>query len=74
MSRRNLTKGRSHRTFTNKFRKLKKFYRLTFKNSKLQKEANKKKRYNKKDYFFEIYPTEKSFLDKIKIKLADKSV
>ena len=68
------SKGRSITTYKNKLRKMKKFYRLTFKHSKATHKRNTAKGYNKPDkrYFFMCYPTEKSFLDKNKIKLASK--
>lgn len=71
MARRNPIKGRTVRTNKNKLRKLKKFYRLTFKNSKAQKERHmtlSEKQRPKKRYFCDKYPNEKSFISKIKIK------
>lgn len=57
--------------YKNKLRRLKKFYRLTFKNSKAQKERHMKlpeKQRPRKKYFCDKFPNEKSFISKIKIK------
>ena len=70
MGRRNPLKGRSVRTYHNKMRELKKFYRLTFKHSTAQKErdtALPETKRPKKRYFCDKYPNEKSFISKIKI-------
>ena len=68
------SKGRSIKTYKNKLRKMEKFYKLTFKHSKANYERNTAKGYKKSDkrYFFMRYPSEKSFLDKNKIKLSNK--
>ncbi len=68
------SKGRSLTTYKNKVKKLEKFYKLTFKHSKENYEHNTAKGYKKPDkrYFFMRYPSEKSFLDKIKIKQQNK--
>jgi len=71
MGRRNPIKGRSVRTNHNKTKELKKFYRLTFKHSKDQKERHMtlaEQQRPKKQYFCDKYPNEKSFISKIKIK------
>ena len=74
MGKRRLQKGRSSRTYSNILRRLKKYYRLTFKHSQEQKKQNEKKGYKNpnKKYFCDKFPTEKSFLDKIKIKQASR--
>ena len=77
MSRRHLVKGRSAKTYANKLRKIKKFYRTTFKNSKAQKElhmALPEKERPKKKYFCDRYVDEKSFLKIIKIKKSNKQI
>ena len=60
---------RTMKTYKNKIRNLKKYYRLTFKHSKKNKETNKKNNYKmNKKYFCDTFPTEKSFINKIKIR------
>lgn len=70
MAKRFTSKGRTSKTYDNKLRKLKAFYRKIFKNSKEQHKRNEAKGYKKPDssYFFMKYPTEKSWFDKVKIK------
>ena len=70
------SKGRSVRTYKNKLRKMKKRYRLLFKHSEANYRRNTAKGYKNpnKQYFFMQYPSEKSFLDKIKIKKANKEI
>ena len=64
-----LPKGRSITTYQNKLRKLKSFYRKTFEHSKEQKKRNDASAYKiEKRYFFEKYPTEKSFLKLVTLK------
>ena len=75
MGRRFTSKGRTYKTNKNKLRKLKKFYRLTFKHSKKNFESNTASGYKYKtegQYFFIKYPNETSFLNKIKIKQSNK--
>jgi len=70
MARHFLSKGRSYKTNKNKSRRLSKFYRLTYQNSKKNYKANEEKGYKKPDssYFFMKYPEENDFLKKVKIK------
>ena len=67
-----LGKGRSLQTYQNKVRKLKKFYNKLFKSSQKKKKERKKllpkNNEPQKKYFCDKYPTEVSFLDKIKVK------
>lgn len=74
MGRRNSLKGRSIKTNLNKVREIKRYYRLTFKHSKEQKErdnASPENQRPKKKYFCDTFPNEKSFISKIKIKEAN---
>lgn len=65
------SKGRTNLTNHNKLRKLRSFYRRLFKHSQEQKKRNEEKNYKiVKKYFCDKYPSEKSFLDKVKIKSA----
>ncbi len=64
-------KGRSQQTYKNKLRKMKTFYRLTFKHSTEQKERTMTLPGNnkpQKEYFCDKYPTEVSFFKVFKIK------
>jgi hypothetical protein len=62
------SKGRSITTYKNKLSKLKKIYKNLVKASK---KAKKKRKTPKKGVFFcDKYPTEKSYLKTINIKLA----
>ncbi len=67
------SKGRSITTYKNKVKKLKKFYRLTFKHSKENYERNTAKGYKKSDkrYFFTQYKTFEDFLKVNKIKKSN---
>ena len=69
--RKQISKGRSLTTYQNKLRKVRKLYKLTFKNSKKRKqqyESSSTKNKKRGTFFCDKYPTEKSFLDTIKIK------
>lgn len=76
MARRNLSKRRSHRTYQSRLRKITKYYQTLFNRSKENYKQNEEKGYKKPDssYFFMNYPTEKSFLKKIQLKVSNTKV
>lgn len=74
MARRNLSKGRSHKTSQRKLSRLKTAYRLLFQNSVKNKKSNINKGYkSKKSYFCDKYPNIESFLKTIIIKPSNKT-